>query len=67
MADLEAVLGAAPPPEFDHLSADERRHLAEALQAAADRRAMLIERSVEESLRHLPRFLRGTVRRALGM
>ncbi len=67
MTDLESVLGATPPPEFDRLSPEERAHLADALKAAADRRAMLINRSVDASLQHLPRLLRGTVRRALGM
>ena len=67
MADLAKALGAPPPPEFDDLSADERSHLAAALQAASAKRSQQIDTSIEESLAHLPGLLRGTVRRALGM
>ena len=67
MADLAKALGAAPPAEFEQLSATDRAHLGEALQAASDRRSQQIDVSIDESLSHLPGLLRGTVRRALGM
>jgi hypothetical protein len=67
MADLATVLGAAPPAQFAELTAEEQADLAEAVQTAMDNRSQLIDRSIEESLKHLPGMLRGTVRRALGM
>jgi hypothetical protein len=67
MADLQKVLGARPPAEFADLNTDETAHLADALQSAMDTRSALIDRSIEDSLKHLPGMLRGTVRRALGM
>lgn len=67
MPDLTSALGVRPPHEFDELTADERTHLADALQAASDRRRAQLDESIQASLSHLPRVLRGTVRRALGM
>jgi hypothetical protein len=67
MPDLQTVLGARPPEEFAELTPEETAHLADALQSAMDSRSQLIDRSIEDSLKHLPGMLRGTVRRALGM
>ena len=67
MADLAAVLGARPPEEFAQLSADETAHLAAALQSAITHRSELIDTSIQESLKHLPRPVRGAVKRVLGM
>jgi hypothetical protein len=67
MSDLETVLGTRPPEEFAALSGDEAADLAAAVQDAMDERSALIDRSIEDSLKHLPAMLRGTVRRALGM
>lgn len=67
MADLEKVLGDRPPAPFAELAADEADDLAAALQEAMDKRSALIDRSIEDSLHHLPGMLRGPVRRALGM
>jgi hypothetical protein len=67
MPDLETVLGTRPPEELSALTAEETADLAAALQQAMDERSALIDRSIEDSLRHLPGMLRGTVRRALGM
>jgi hypothetical protein len=64
---LAAAIGAAPPAEFATLSADDAAALAATVdRAAADREAML-ERAIEDSLRHLPALLRGPVKRALGV
>lgn len=67
MADLAAAIGAPPPPEFDALSPEERSALAEAVERAAAARSTHIDRAIEDSLRHIPALLRGTVKRALGM
>lgn len=67
MADLTTALGATPPADFAELTPDETTHLAGALQSAMNTRSKLIDQSVEESLKHMPGLLRGTVRRALGM
>lgn len=67
MSDLAAAIQTGPPPEFDALSDTERAALAEFVEAAARKRSALIDRAIEDSLRHLPALLRGTVKRALGM
>ena len=67
MADLTTVLGTRPPEEFAELTDADAADLASALQEAMDHRSALIDQSIEESLKHLPAMLRGTVRRALGM
>jgi hypothetical protein len=67
MADLAAVIGAAPPPEFDLLSAVDRDSLADLVAKAVAARSQLIDNSIEDSLRHIPGMLRGTVKRALGI
>lgn len=67
MTDLAAATGAAPPAAFDTLSAAQRAALAATVEGAARRRSELIDRAIEDSLRHIPALLRGTVKRALGM
>jgi hypothetical protein len=67
MADLQTVLGTRPPEEFAALTEAEAADLAGAVQDAMEHRSALIDKSIEDSLRHLPAMLRGTVRRALGM
>jgi hypothetical protein len=67
MADLAAAIGAPPPVGFDALSDADAAGLARLVERAARDRDALIDRAIEDSLRHIPALLRGTVKRALGM
>jgi hypothetical protein len=67
MAELADVIGAPPPQELDALSADERAALAALVERAARQRSELLDRAIDDSLRHIPALLRGTVKRALGV
>lgn len=67
MADLDAAVGGAVPDEFAALAQGQRTALAELVEAAAKRRAALLDRAIDDSLRYLPALLRGTVRRTLGV
>ena len=64
---LAAAIGAAPPDAFATLSAVDATALADTVQRATAERAALIDRAIEDSLRHLPALLRGPVKRALGI
>ena len=67
MPDLEEAVGAPPPTEFDVLSDAERAALGAVVVQAARDRDRLIDRAIDDSLRHIPGLLRGTVKRALGV
>jgi hypothetical protein len=64
---LAAAIGAAPPEAFATLSAEDATVLADTVERATAERAALIDRAIEDSLRHLPALLRGPVKRALGV
>jgi hypothetical protein len=66
-ADLATAIDATPPAEFDALSDADRAALAALVQKAAHDRSELVDRAIEDSLRHIPGLLRGTVKRALGV
>jgi hypothetical protein len=65
--ELATAIGASPPPEFDRLTEADRAALASLVERAARDRDQLIDRAIEDSLRHIPGVLRGTVKRALGV
>jgi hypothetical protein len=65
--DLQDAVRARPPAELDALPAEHRATLAGLVEAAAARRAELMDQAIDESLRHLPLVLRATVRRSLGV
>jgi hypothetical protein len=67
MTDLAAAINASPPAEFDGLSDADRASLADVVEKAARDRSELIDRAIDDSLRHIPGLLRGTVKRALGV
>ena len=64
---LAAALGAAPPEAFAALSADDEAALAAVVERAVADRDALIDRAIDDSLRHIPALLRGPVKRALGV
>jgi len=67
MDDLARAIGATPPAGFAALSDAERDRLAAAVERAARERSELLDRAIDDSLRHIPALLRGTVKRALGV
>jgi hypothetical protein len=67
MPELAAAVGAQPPAEFEVLSEADRSALAAAVARAAADRDTLIDRAIDDSLRHIPALLRGTVKHALGI
>lgn len=64
---LAAAIGATPPDAFSTLSADDAAALATTVERAIADRDALIDRAIEDSLRHIPALLRGSVKRALGV
>jgi hypothetical protein len=67
MSKLATAIGARPPAEFDALSATDRSALSNLVERAARERSELLDRAIDDSLRHVPALLRGTVKRALGI
>lgn len=67
MNDLADAIGATPPAEFETLSDAHRAALAELVRHAAAARSQLIDKAIDDSLRHLPALVRGPVKLALGI
>jgi hypothetical protein len=67
MTELADAVRATPPEEFTALSDTHHAALAGLVSAAAHARSGLIDRAIDDSLRHIPGILRGTVKRALGV
>lgn len=67
MDELAAAIRTDPPEAFAALSATDRAALAGTVERAARDRSALLERAIDDSLRHIPALLRGTVKRALGV
>jgi len=65
LEQLTAALGAPPPPAFQTLDAAELGALTAALEAALGRQAAELEAATDRSVQHLPRLLRGPIRRVL--
>jgi predicted DNA-binding transcriptional regulator YafY len=63
---LRAELGAAPPKGLDALSDDEIADLAAALREARSRDKAALAKAMQDSLQHIPRLLRGPVRKMIG-
>lgn len=67
MDDLARAIGVTPPTEFGALSDTDRETLAAAVERAARDRSEMLDGAIDDSLRHIPALLRGTVKRALGV
>jgi hypothetical protein len=63
---LEAQLGARAPEGLARLDAEHQRDLLAAVQEARRRQAAELEAASEQALRHIPRLLRGPIRRVMG-
>lgn len=64
--ELARVLGTRPPAGLRALSAADRAHLAAAIESARERQLAAVAEAAEQIVHHVPRPLRGTVRRLLG-
>lgn len=67
LSELERALGAPVPAAFAALGAADSEHLAAAIRAAQSRQAKQLETAVTDALNHVPRPLRGAVRKAVGL
>jgi hypothetical protein len=65
MAQLRAALGADPPAGLEVLGDAELVSLAAAIREASDHQARALREAGDQALRHVPRLLRGPVRKAL--
>jgi hypothetical protein len=63
--ELRAELGAAPPKGLDALSDAEVSDLAAALRSSQERQSAALAKAMEDALRHVPRLLRGPVRKMM--
>jgi hypothetical protein len=63
--ELRAELGAAPPKGLDALTDEEIADLAGALRVARERQSAALAKAMEDALRHVPRLLRGPVRKMM--
>jgi hypothetical protein len=65
MAQLRAALGKEPPPGLATLDEATLVSLAAAIQEAEERQKLALREASDRALRHIPRPLRGPVRKAL--
>jgi hypothetical protein len=61
--ELRVQLGATPPKGLEALSDDEAHDLAAALRDARTRQSTALQQAMRDALNHVPRLLRGPVRR----
>jgi hypothetical protein len=66
LAALRDQLRAAPPDSLAALADSDVRHLADAVAAARRRQAAELEAAGEKAYGHIPRLLRGPIRKLLG-
>lgn len=64
--ELARVLGTRPPAGLRKLKAADRAHLAAMIESAHERQMAEVADAAERALHHVPRPLRGTVRRLFG-
>ncbi len=70
MPKLDAALIDAlgePMPELEQLSAASQKKLAADLAAAHQAHDAFLKKSMDNALEHIPRLLRGTVKKILGL
>ena len=64
--ELKAQLQATPPKGVAALSDDEICHLAQAIRDARHRQAAELQAAGEKAFGHIPRLLRGPIRKVMG-
>lgn len=62
---LEAI--GAPMPELEVLSPDQQKQLAKDLHDAHTKHDQFLKKSMDDALEHIPRLLRGAVKKILGL
>jgi hypothetical protein len=67
LTELERALGVPVPDAFATLATADVEHLAAAIRTAQTRQAAQLEDAVTDALNHVPRPLRGAVRKAVGL
>lgn len=70
MAKLDPALVEAigePMSELEVLDSKSQKKLAADLAAAHEKHDAFLQKSMEEALNHIPRLLRGTVKKILGL
>lgn len=70
MAKLDPALVEAigePMPELEVLDAKSQKKLASDLADAHEKHDAFLQKSMEEALNHIPRLLRGAVKKILGL
>jgi len=63
---LRAQLGGSAPAGLKRLSPDDQHDLADAIHAARRRQAKALAEAGDRALKHIPRLLRGPVKRIVG-
>lgn len=63
---LESELGGKLPPSLARLDREDLRDLTEAVKEARRRQAAELKAAGEQALQHIPRVLRGPVRKIAG-
>jgi hypothetical protein len=63
---LRALLGEAVPGGLDQLNDAQLQDLADAVKDARHRQAAALAQAGERALGHIPRLLRGPIRRVVG-
>lgn len=66
LSDLRAQLGASLPASLSTLTDEQLRDLSDAIGAARRRQAQALAAAGDQALRHIPRLLRGPVKRVVG-
>jgi len=62
---LRAAVNDEPPASLARLPAEEQRRLAQILEDSRQQQQARLQKSLKKALDHLPRLLRGPVRRVL--
>ena len=66
LGELESQLGAKPPKALASLSEAELEDLTEAIREARHRQAAELHAAGERAFAHIPRLVRGPIRRVMG-
>ena len=66
MALLKQALQAEPPPDLASLGDEQLADLAEAIETARTRQREELHAAIDDAYGHLPRLLRGPLRKVLG-
>lgn len=66
LGELESQLRAKPPKSLGSLSDDELADLVKAVRESRHRQAAELQAAGDKAFRHIPRLLRGPIRKIMG-